>query len=290
MYMGDEGVFEHFENNSIFYPNYEYFEFVTEKDAIKNAFSKIRDLALETKEYDKTIKWFETLKELVHSVDLSVIVYGKTVYGSTNIRASDLDIYLVFLQSPQELPSHIRDIAWNFTRYDVAPSFLHSKEFYQNGNRVDRICGWARFGLFNHLLVYPSERLPSLIDVIDHSRERIENAGFFEAGVGELLTYAAYKILDKKEREYFCSEEEANSFFSKKLPAIVVQTDWGMPTPLEVNREVRRVFREKFSETDLYRLALTAMRRINVKKEKRKELAYEFVKELKPRNLLKLPG
>ena len=287
--MGEE-VFEHFKNNSKFYPNYRYFEYVSERDAIENAFSKIKELALETKEYDKTIRWFETLKELVNSVDLGVIVYGKTVYGGTNVHSSDLDIYLVFLQSPQELPSHIRDITWNLTRYDVAPSFLHSKEFYQNGNRVDRISGWARFGLFNHLLVYPSEKLPSLINIIEDSREFVENSEFFKAGVGELLTYAAYKILDKKEKEYFYSEDEANLFFSKKLPAIVVQTDWGMPTPLEVNREVRQVFKEKFNETDLYRLALAAMRRINIKKEKRKGLAYQFVKELKPRNLLKLPG
>lgn len=285
-----EDVLEHFKNNSRFYPNYRYFEYVSKRDAIENAFTKIKELALETKEYDKTIRCFEMLKELVNSVDLGIIIYGKTVYGGANIRSSDLDIYLVFLQPPQELPSYVRDLIWDLHRYDLVPSFLHSKDFYQNGSRVNRISGWARFGLFNHLLVYPSEKLQSLINIIEDSREFVENSEFFKGGVGELLTYAAWKILDKKEKEYFYSESEANIFFSKKIPAIVVQTDWGMPTPLEVNRDARRVFKERFSETDLYRLGLAAARRLNINKNKRKVLVYQFVKELKPTNVLKLPG
>ncbi|MEM3422890.1 MAG: hypothetical protein QXF35_02860 [Candidatus Bilamarchaeaceae archaeon] len=287
----DEKILDYFVQNSFYYPNPELFETpsLEELQIKKKIFEKLKKITESKKKYEQLLMWFKGVYELIEMMEVNIIMYGKMVYGTENSLASDLDIYVITKIAEKRKTPAISEKWWEVM--SNVPSVMHVFYIYADSRcPLNRLEGWRRFGLLNNLIIIPRGIPAWLFNTIDKSREIIKNAPFFRGGIGELITYAAWKILDRKEKEYFSDEKQAEMFFQKRLPAIVVQTDWGMPTPFEINQAARDVFKEKMTEGQLYQLALAAMKRIGIKKERKKELALKFVKELKPRRVLPLPA
>ena len=86
--------------------------------------------------------------------------------------------------------------------------------------------------------------------------------------------------MDGKEEKYFKTDEE-RKVLSKRLIVWEQYCD-GMPAPPhEVYKNIRNELRTKLDDREMTSVAMAAMRRIKVKKEKRKELADKFVRKVR---------
>jgi len=265
-------------DGSHFHPNYGFFQPLDADTVKQNTKSRIKEFILKEEDREKTLAWFEKILESLKKFNIGLVLYGRAVYGLNKVPITDLDTHFMTPGRDYEEVNLVN----NLISWSNKPRFVHPHaSFFESRCPIDLVCGWKRFGLFNHVLVVSYSIKDRIIKEIDESRRYTEKSGFFEEGVGQLLTYAAFKVADSKESRYFDKEEDAKAVLSKKMPAIVCLTDLGMPSPYEVNHEARHVFKERFSKEELYKLGLAALKRIGVKKEKREELAKKFVKKIK---------
>ena len=170
----------------------------------------------------------------------------------------------------------------NLLSHNQKPRLVQPQVLFYNGGMVDGITGWKRSCVANTLVIFPSDVDSFVYDIIEKGRKLIRDAPFFDGGVGDIITYAAYKVMDGKESKYFKTDEE-RKVLEKRLIVWEQYCD-GMPAPPgEVYNNVRNELRNKLNDKEMTSVAIAAMRRIKVKREKRKELADKFVRKIRNR-------
>ncbi len=208
---------------------------------------------------------------------LSLIFFGRTIYGKDDDAISDVDIILFYPNSKIELS---KDAA-NALSMSNKPEFVHVQSLWARSViPFETTLGHPRFYVANSLVIYPKETAPVVCKSIEKGRKAIMESKFFNGGIGDLITYAAYNVMKNKEKEYFASSEEAEKILSKELMIFEYSFDMRAAMPSEINEQVRGELAKNFSKDELTTLAIAAMRRLNVKEERYKELSSRFVKNI----------
>lgn len=265
-------------------PNYDYFHYIDEKTIKERAALRIKELLsheerVSGKNREEILRWFVQFFDMAKEPGTGIVLFGGVVYRQDEDFLSDLDIHIIINRKNVKAEEKLRHLL-----FYGKPKFLNSQ--YSNlGSRIyhEIIVGFKRFGLFNHLLVASSHSDSAwLLDEINKQREILEMAPFCDGGIGELIVYASIKIIEGKEMQYFERREEAELILSKKIPVIGGPDPIGFPSsPEERHKEAKEIFRDRFNESELYRLALAALNRIGAKKERKHGLAGEFVRKIK---------
>ncbi|MCI0504339.1 hypothetical protein L0Y65_06565 [Candidatus Micrarchaeota archaeon] len=131
-------------------------------------------------------------------------------------------------------------------------------------------------------LLFPDLPEISLLRRIEAERKDFESRPFFSGGLGELVTYSAYKAA--------ASGVAAQSGAFPKDFRFRLQRTWldtaNMQTvvhaPHELNEQIRLQMKE-LKDPEVHALAMAAMRRLRVKESARCALASRFVSELRAR-------
>ncbi len=164
--------------------------------------------------------------------------------------------------------------------YHGKPNFVHVTYYNQIGSQNENDAD--RFFLAGSLL-FMGQPAPETIAHIEHARSRILSNPFFDCGIGDLITHAAFKALSKDRDRV---PDDFTLLGGVELRVTYQWVDGGMCTNTysmhEQNEQVRFQMQD-LKDEQVYALALAGMRRIRVKEENRKELAERFVKELRRR-------
>lgn len=207
---------------------------------------------------DKQRSWFASI--VLRS---DIAFYGSVLNDIT--RAKDVDVIQL---SSGGLPL-----------YRFQPAHIHVFN-------VTEACGGHPSGFSSTFLagplLFPNPPDVSILRRIEAERRAMQRAPFFNGGIGELLTHAAFKALHSP------SEEDS------KLPAFPawlrfrVDLQWMDFTnmrrvtysPHEVNEQIRDQMRQ-LKDPEVHALAVAAMRRLHVRESERPALATRFVAELR---------
>ena len=262
----------------VVYPAMDLFEPFTGTAAelLQSLLSKCELLADQNGEgKEKFFKWFSSVSTAAGNLFV-LAFYGKAVYGGRAEASSDIDV-LCFISDRSSF-RETEQMAQVLMETKV-PKFIHTHFLYGHGTPIDTVSNWKRFCVVNSLLVLP-EPDDSFRESVELGRKLVLESPFFEGGLGELITYAAYKVLQGKETHYF--EPDKRVLLTKPFFVSEFGFELAPLHPAEFNKDVRSELRTKFDDDDLRAIAIAAMRRIRVKKEKQVELADQFVRTLRP--------
>jgi len=271
-----------FIENSAVYPPMDIFEEVNKpsNEAARDIIEKCRKLFEKKRntEPNEFFGWFSKVIDNIHP-KLALVIFGKMAYGNgaEDGVPSDFDFF-IFTKGERATihESNIGDLlSWN-----QKPRLVQPQVLYHNGRLIDGISGWKRACVANTLILFPGDADGFVYEIIEEGRKLIANSPFFEGGIGDIITYAVYKVMEGNEEKYFKTDEE-RKVLSKKLIVWEQYMD-GMPAPPhEVYKNIRSELRSKLDDKEMTSVALAAMRRIKVKREKRRELADKFVRKIR---------
>ena len=266
-----------FIEDAVIYPPMDIFEEVdmTSEQMAETVLSKSEKLFGKKGNPAEFFEWSSKLVGAAHE-KLAFAFYGKMAYGngSGDGVPSDVDILVFVSEGSEELG--------NLIDYRNRPVLVHPQFLYHAGKSVDGISGWKRSCVANTMLLYPSNHDNFVHEIIEKGRKLIEKSPFFHGGVGDIITYAAYKVMDGKEEKYFESDDE-KQVLSKRLVVWEQYMD-GMPAPpQEVYRNIRNELRNNLDDGELTSLTKAAMRRIKIRKEKQEKIADKFIRRLRLR-------
>ncbi|MFH0885287.1 MAG: hypothetical protein V1861_06260 [Candidatus Micrarchaeota archaeon] len=189
-----------------------------------------------------------------------VAFYGSVISNSS--RTSDIDL-MVF-------PSSDRLSLAN------TPNYIHTYKVLDG-----EVSAQASVYLVGPLL------FPDLPDIdtlrrIEAERRLLASLPFFNGGMGEVLTYSAFKVTESGPTDDVCEKD-----FPVRLR---FRLDWRWfdsanmrmvtHTPHELNEQIREQMRE-LRDPEVHALAMAAMRRLRVRESSRAMLAETFVTELR---------
>lgn len=260
--------------NCLVYPPMDFFNPPKGKpaDVVARVLKKCRQLE---EVPGRFLSWIsQLLKEAKKGFPL--LFFGRTIYGKDDA-ISDVDIILFYSKNNMKLSEGITEAL----SISDKPEFVHTQQLYSRSQiPFETTLGHPRFYVANSLLIYPKEADPSVYRSIKKGRKAIMESAFFDGGIGDLITYAAHKVMKNEEKEYFASPEEANRILSRKLIVFEYSMDMMGAMPGDVNRQIRGELAKNFNRDELTTLAIAAMRRLNVKEERYKELSDKFVKNI----------
>jgi len=270
-----------FIEQSLVYPPMDIFEEMNKppKETAADVMERCRKLFDKKKntEPNEFFKWFSKLVDNVNP-ELALVIFGKMAYGNGagDGVPSDFDFFIFTKGNSSTV--YESDMG-KLLGYNQRPHLVQPQVLFYDGGSFDGITGWKRSCVANTLVIFPSDVDSFVYDIIEKGRKLITDASFFEGGVGDIITYAAYKVMNGDEAKYFETDEE-REVLSKRLIVWEQYCD-GMPAPpQEVYKNVRNELRDKLNEKEMTSVAMAAMRRIKVKREKRKELAEKFVRKI----------
>jgi len=206
---------------------------------------------------------FFTMADLLKS-NGSVIFHGGIMRNTEPVR----DIDLLLFQSAPFLPQF------------KCVQECHSSALLDGCEGESELFG---FFVANTLLIlHPTEEI---IRLITSMREELAANPFLQGGLGELVLYAAYKILKNME---FGLLEPAERGMVESLRFDLTfrkprrDSDYGDEpiTTLQLNAQIREQM-QQLPDPNLEVLTRAAIRRMRVREERRKEFARRFVQELK---------
>jgi len=271
-----------FIEKSVVYPPMDIFEKVNKpsKETAMDVMERCRRL-FEKKEHADPVEFFEWFSKVIDNAhpELALVVFGKMAYGNSSEDGipSDFDFF-IFVKG--ERTGLQESNMGGLMGHREKPRLVQPQTLYYNGGIIDGIRGWKRSCVANTLLIYPSDADKFVYEIIEKGRKLIIDAPFFDGGIGDIITYAAYKIMNANEDKYFKTDEE-RKVLSKRLIVWEQYCD-GMPAPpQEVYKNIRNELRLRLDDNELTSVAMAAMRRIKVKREKRKELAEKFVRKIR---------
>jgi hypothetical protein len=205
---------------------------------------------------------------------LPVAFFGRAVNGGHE-EASDLDVVVFHTNSPAAS-------AYGYVPLHLAPKFVHAHALYEN-RLIPTIESWE-FLLPNALLVYPARAPDPFFRAIMSARQRISSSEFFHGGIGDIITYAAYKARVQEEREYFgpgewerCARHDLSVDLNFLDTANMLSRRVGMR---ELDGRVREKMR-LMEDADVNALTNAAMRRLRVRESRMPELQGRFIRELR---------
>lgn len=273
-----------FIEKSVVYPSMDIFEEVNKPsdEVARDIIEKCRKLFAKTKHGNATefFEWFSKVIDNIHP-ELALVIFGKMAYGNGTGDGVPSDFDLFFFTKGERATIYESNMG-ELLSWNQKPQLVQPQVLYYNGGIIDGISGWKRSCVANTMVIFPSDVDNFVYDIIEKGRKLITDAPFFEGGIGDIITYAAYKIMDGKEEKYFKTDEE-RKVLSKRL-IVWEQYGDGMPAPpQEVYKNVRNELRAKLDDKEMTSVAMAAMRRVKVKKEKRKELADKFVRKVRNR-------
>lgn len=273
-----------FVEKSLVYPPMDMFEKVDKPSdqAARDVIERCRKL-FEKKRHAEPVEFFDWFSQVIENAhpELAIVIFGKMAYGNGERDGvpSDFDF---FIFTKGERATVYESNMGDLLSYKQKPQLVQPQVLFYNGGMVDGITGWKRSCVANTLLIFPSDVDSFVYDIIEKGRTLIADSPFFEGGVGDIITYAAYKVMDGKEGKYFKTDEE-RKVLEKKLIVWEQYCD-GMPAPPhEVYKNIRNELRSNLDDRELTSVAMAAMRRIKVKREKHKELADKFVRKIRNR-------
>ncbi len=266
-----------FIENAVIYPPMDIFEEVnmTSEQMARTVLSRCEKLFSKKRNPVEFFEWFSKVVGAAHE-KRAFAFYGKMAYGNGfgDGIPSDVDILVFVSEGSEDFGS--------LTEYRNRPVLVHPQILYHNGKSVDGISGWKRSCVANTMLLYPPNPDNFVHEIIEKGRKLIEKSPFFNGGVGDIITYAAYKVMSGKEEKYFESDEE-KQILSKRLVVWEQYMD-GMPAPpQEVYSNIRCELRNNLDDRELISLTKAAMRRIKIRKEKQEKIADKFVRRLRLR-------
>ncbi|MEM2908730.1 MAG: hypothetical protein QW590_02220 [Candidatus Bilamarchaeaceae archaeon] len=207
---------------------------------------------------------------------LSLIFFGRAIYSEKE--CSDVDILMVY--TDPTVQNEVRDLC--------KPYFVHTQSIFKGAFLpFETTAGYPRFFVANTMLIYPKETNSFVLYSIRRGRKLIKNASFFNGGIGDLITYAASKIIERKETQHFdCDKEQIERILNKNL--VIMNSDcFGFAaSPENVNAQTRNELRMgvregRFERSEIEILARAAMRRIGIKESQKTELTKKFLRALK---------
>ncbi len=179
--------------------------------------------------------------------------YGGAVHGSHQIRDVDM---LSF--GSRGLPlSH------------SSPTFVHIYSMHPGD-------GPNATGLFlANTLLFPCAPGIATVARIEAARRQLSSSPFFDGGMGELITHAAFKSACIK---------DSKSLAVRWRWADTANMETRTYTPHQINNQIRSRMQE-MDDRDVRELTMEAMRRIRVKEGRRSELAGRFIRELRQKRI-----
>lgn len=260
-----DSILEKLERSAFLYPPMEPFEspFPDAGKAMSAVLARCSALSgAASGNLDSLKKW---LKGLINRDDAAF--YGSALSDSTNTsRVSDVD--LMFFPSHDHLP------------LANTPNYVHSHRPFEDvpyGRLPTRACIF----LFGQLL-FPDNPDIHTLRLIDAERRMISSFPFFEGGIGEILTYAAFKAVESGPlaEEYGKDFPTSLKFRLERKWFDGANMQMVVHSPHELNGQIREQVRA-LNDPEVRALAMCAMRRVRVKESAREALAEKFVSELR---------
>jgi hypothetical protein len=193
--------------------------------------------------------------------------YGSAVSDSSSpSRFSDID--LMFFPATDFLP------------LAGTPDYVHSFRPFEEvpyGRLPTRACIFLAGPL-----LFPDNPDVHTLRLIEAERRMISSLPFFNGGIGEILTYAAFKAVESGPLADECGKDFPASLKFRLERKWFDGTNMQMAvhTPHELNEQIREQIRQ-LKDPEVHALAMSAMRRVRVKESARAALAEKFVNELR---------
>lgn len=217
------------------------------------------------------LAWLKEVLAIVGSRS-SLVFYGGAVSMARGNTSSDIDAF--FFSDPLTvLPIALREVA--------SPDVVHLNLISPTG--WASICSWRRFCVVGPLIAFPSPANDFLKQGIAIGRRAVLESDFFRGGIGELITYAASKIVEQKEHGYFLAGENTGSL-ERRIAFTKIDLMIGTLEPPAYNHEVKSTLAARLNDKEMRDLAYAALRRLRVKKERHKELATLFCEKIRARH------
>lgn len=215
--------------------------------------------------------------------------------GTTPSRLDSLKIWLATLLTRNDIafygsvlsdPGHAADADMLcFSPRAVSPTVYKPAYAHLYDMPDEQAFGYASLFVAGPLL-FPDIPTTGLLMCIESVRSGLEQLPFLDGGMGELITHAAYKVLE--------GTDGAGPDGLTDLPRIrftlTLQRSSGEYTaprpygPHELNSQIRDQMQELRDE-GVHALTMAAMRRIRIKEEHRAGLADTFIKELRQKKV-----
>ncbi len=192
-----------------------------------------------------------------------IAFYGAALNATAH--AKDIDIL--------RFPSRSLPPTWS------RPDYIHIFDVFEASQ--GELPGYAATFLSGALL-FPEQPETSLLLRIEAERRVFERLPFFIGGLGETLTYAAFKATES------ISAENAQDPNFQTCMRFRIERQWldganmrmVVHTPHGLNEQIRDQMRE-LQDPEVRALAMAAMRRLRVKESSKAALADRFVSELR---------
>jgi hypothetical protein len=219
------------------------------------------------------VRFYQWLARMMESSagSFSFAFYGTSLYGSVDLPAHDVDTLLFIYDQSTKAPPN-------------PPSFIHSHSIYENkycpGNEPAK---W-KFLVSHTLLIFPESKSDLAIEKILEGRKEILDSPFLAGGIGDLVTFAAFKALNNQEHRLF-EPHEFSRFRGRRFS--IEWNRYELTSMLsrsiyleELHGQVREQMR-LMDDADLSALTKAALRRLRVKRENRPELTKRFVEGIR---------
>ncbi|MEM4366752.1 MAG: hypothetical protein QW035_01315 [Candidatus Anstonellales archaeon] len=271
-------VIERLAGVSQLYPPIEIFQ--NTEDDVRGVIKRMlkKGKMLEEKE-GELVNWLKTMIPEIGK-RLSLIFYGRAVYGcGKQPPLTDIDV-LVEIKDDSALKEIKIMEAVNFPH---KPIFLHVNTIEKikcNHKAEELALSWRKLCFANTLLLACEDPGHCLLGFIEKSRKALMESPFFNGGIGELITYAAYKVVYLKEKEFFSKGFDTNEVFFKSIKTPYIDIDMCYDLLMH-NKEVREELANRFEEEEIKEITSAALRRIGVKKELREGIKSKFVEEIR---------
>jgi len=260
----DDGIFKKLAKEAFLYPPMEPFEspFPDAEKAMSAVLAKCSALSgAENWHGDQLKSWLSKIR-LRHDIAF----YGAALNATAH--AKDIDVL--------SFPSRSLPPTW------FRPDYVHIFDVFEASQ--GELPGFAATFLCGALL-FPEPPEPSLLLRIEAERRVFERLPFFMGGLGETLTYAAFKATES------ISADNAQDPNFPSCMRFRLERQW-LDTanmqrvtfkPHELNEQIRDQVRQ-LRDPEVRALAMAAMRRVRVKESARAALADRFVSELRCSN------
>ncbi len=263
----DNTSFADLMRNSVVVPPLDLFE-ADETDMVLTNFLE-RCQALLGPNMPTFLAWLNEVLAIVGPRSSLVFYGGAVSRGNTN---SDIDVF--FFSDPlTKLPSALSE--------GPIPDIIHLNLITPTG--WANIGSWRRFCVVGPLIAFPSPANDFLKQGIATGRRAVLESDFFKGGIGELITYAASKVVEQKEYKYFLAGENTGAL-EKRLAFTKIDLMIGTLEPPAYNSEVRSTLASHLDDKEMRDLAMAALRRLRVKRERQEELANLFCERIRRRN------
>jgi len=257
----DDDIFKTLAKEAFIYPPMEPFEspFPDAEKAMSAVLARCSALSgAENWHGDRLKSWLSKIR-LRHDIAL----YGAALNATEH--AKDIDIL--------SFPSRSPPPTWS------KPDYVHVFEVFEASQ--GELPGYAAAFLCGALL-FPEPPETSLLLRIEAERRVFERLPFFNGGLGEILTYAAFKSTES------ISAENAQDPNFPTCMRFRIERRWldganmrmVTHTPHGLNEQIRDQMRA-LPDPEVRALAMSAMRRLRVKESSREGLADRFVRELR---------